>query len=165
MVRDSHLTCGGRWGPIQEAKIDGDMNPTGRDRRGPNRQRQMGTYSQQVETDGDTYSTGRNRRGHDPTDILHVTCTQQVKPGPHQAVTETGAQQQRQVGSRQRQPVSEAQVPRADTGRKDTQTLRKSDPGLRGRALARAGLPGGEDVTCKPLALGRTVQYLWQTHL
>lgn len=115
MVRDSHLTGGGRWGPIEEAKIDGDMNPTGRDRWGPNRQRQMGTYSQQVETDGDTYSTGRNRRGHDPTDILHVTCTQQVKPGPHQAVTETGAQQQRQVGSRQRQPVSEAQVPRADT--------------------------------------------------
>lgn len=66
------------------------MNSTGRDRWGPNRQRQMGAGIQQVETDGDTYSTGRDRRGHNPTGTQHVTCTQQVKTGTHQVETEMG---------------------------------------------------------------------------
>ena len=38
---------------FQQAKIDGDMYPTGRDRWGSNRQRQMGACIQQVETDGE----------------------------------------------------------------------------------------------------------------
>lgn len=62
--RDSHPT--GRSGQgltyhgeadggdtFQQAKIDGDMYPTGRDRWGSNRQRQMGACIQQVETDGE----------------------------------------------------------------------------------------------------------------
>lgn len=88
---------------IQQAKIDGDMYPTGRDRWGSNRQRQMGACTQQVETDGDMYLTGRDRRGHDPTGTQYVTCTQQVKTDTHEVETETGAQQQRQVGSSQHQ--------------------------------------------------------------
>lgn len=38
---------------FQQAKIDGDMYLTGRDRWGSNRQRQMGACIQQVETDGE----------------------------------------------------------------------------------------------------------------
>lgn len=37
---------------IQQAETEGDTNSTGRDRWGPNRQRQMGACIQQVETDG-----------------------------------------------------------------------------------------------------------------
>lgn len=61
---DSYLACRGRWGHIQQAKIDGDMCPTGKHRTGhePNRQRQMGT--QQAEADGDLYPTGGDRWGH-----------------------------------------------------------------------------------------------------
>lgn len=83
------------------------MNPTGRDRWGPNSQRQMWTYIQQVETDGDTYSTGRNRRGHEPIDTEHMTDTQQVKTGPPQALTEN-----RTTEAGEEQPASQSVRPK-----------------------------------------------------
>lgn len=125
---DPYLTGRGHGAYIQQAETEGDMNSTGRDRWGPNRQKQMGADIQQVETDGDTYSTGRDRRGHNPTGTQHVTCTQQVKTGTHQVETGTD-----KTGRWAAERQSRSARP-TGTDRDADLTHRKPDPGLKGRA-------------------------------
>lgn len=78
------------------------MNSTGRDRRGPNRQKQMGAGIQQVETDGDTYSTRERQKGTQPN--RHPTCD----------MYPTSEDRHSSGGDRDRNPTREADGPQKE---------------------------------------------------
>lgn len=89
---------------FQQAKIDGDMYPTGRDRRRSNRQRQMGACIQQVETDGECTQQAETEGTQPNKHPANVTWTQQVKTGT-QGV-ETDRSPATEAGGRQSEAAS-----------------------------------------------------------
>lgn len=94
----------------------------------------MGIRTQQAETEGDMNQQTPNTR-HVPNRGRQALIKRNRDKSP---TTEAGGQQT-ETASQEAQ--ADRQVPRADTGAGKTQIPRKSDPGLKGRALGLAGLP------------------------
>lgn len=101
---------------IQQAKIDGDMYPTGRDRRGhePNTKgRQMG--SKQAEAGGGLHPTGGDRWGH----ILNRQRQKGTRLNRHPTrdMCPTGEDRCSSSGDRDRNPTTEANAQQRETAR------------------------------------------------